>query len=925
MGAVTGEVAAAAGRGRGALVDREHELAALTDAVALAQEGTGRALLVTGVAGAGRSRLLREGVERARAAGCAVRSARGMAFTRDDELRVAGALLGGHDAALAATMGGAVAVLDRITADGPVVLVVDDLHLADEGSRGVIAALAQAASSRPVALLAATRADDARAWPGMQRLPVGPLGRRAVAATVRGTFGPAADAAFCRACAVQTAGNPRALRELLAAAAAAGVAPKAAGVAELTAIARRTAAHAVTATLAACSPEALRLACALGAAADDDLLPDAAALAGLDEEVAAAALAELVGAGLLRRALPPAFATPATAAAIAAAAPPGLWGAMHLAAARQRGAAPAGDVRTAEHLLHAPPRADAWVVAELRRAAAALVERGAPERAAVLLARALEEPLAPADEAAVTFELGLAEAACGSPGAAERMRHALELEDDPPARARVALALARLFAARGAYRRATTLIDEVARELAPADGRLAEELRAAIVSVDRGGGATGARARLGAVLAQAPDQDGPADRLVVVEAAHLGALHNRHCAELVALARRGWARGRLLDEETPESPAIAALSAVLCWANALEEDVAVLGQALATAQARGSVLAAATARACRAWPLLMLGRLDEACRDAREARRAERLGWAMFVATSRAVAAHVAIERGALAAAAEALALPADARWPSARLRGPYFAPYFDARARLRLAEGDVERAIADATAAGDVLARATGGGGSAFVPWRSTAAVAHARAGRADAALALAEEEVALAEASRNRRLLGIGLRTRGLVRAGADGVADLERSVAVLAGCEAALERWRSQLELGAALRRAGRRAASREPLRAALAGAGDAGAAAIATRAADELAASGGTVRRPAAAGRDADAAAGAAVDDGGALTPSERRVATLAAEGLTNREIAEELQVTAQTVGWHLGNVYRKLGVRRGGLADALRRA
>ncbi|HYC82762.1 MAG TPA: helix-turn-helix transcriptional regulator, partial [Solirubrobacterales bacterium] len=47
---------------------------------------------------------------------------------------------------------------------------------------------------------------------------------------------------------------------------------------------------------------------------------------------------------------------------------------------------------------------------------------------------------------------------------------------------------------------------------------------------------------------------------------------------------------------------------------------------------------------------------------------------------------------------------------------------------------------------------------------------------------------------------------------------------------------------------------------------------------------------------------------------ALTPSELRVAELAAEGQTNREIAQALFLSEKTIESHLGNVYRKLGIR-----------
>jgi DNA-binding CsgD family transcriptional regulator len=59
---------------------------------------------------------------------------------------------------------------------------------------------------------------------------------------------------------------------------------------------------------------------------------------------------------------------------------------------------------------------------------------------------------------------------------------------------------------------------------------------------------------------------------------------------------------------------------------------------------------------------------------------------------------------------------------------------------------------------------------------------------------------------------------------------------------------------------------------------------------------------------------------------ALTASERRAAELAAEGLTNREIAQALFVTVKTVEWHLRNSYMKLGIgSRRELAGALQPA
>ena len=46
----------------------------------------------------------------------------------------------------------------------------------------------------------------------------------------------------------------------------------------------------------------------------------------------------------------------------------------------------------------------------------------------------------------------------------------------------------------------------------------------------------------------------------------------------------------------------------------------------------------------------------------------------------------------------------------------------------------------------------------------------------------------------------------------------------------------------------------------------------------------------------------------------LTAQEQEVARLVARGATNKEVAASLFVSAKTIEFHLGNVYRKLGIR-----------
>src|SRR4051794_30267062 len=160
---------------------------------------------------------------------------------------------------------------------------------------------------------------------------------------------------------------------------------------------------------------------------------------------------------------------------------------------------------------------------------------------------------------------------------------------------------------------------------------------------------------------------------------------------------------------------------------------------------------------------------------------------------------------------------------------------------------------------------------------WRSGAALCHAGLGDPQAAHDLAAHELALAHDFGAARPEGVALRTLGLVSPGGPDAGRLAEAVATLERSPAQLELARARCDLGAALRRTGRRNDAQEQLRLALDRAHRGGAAALSDRARDELAAAGARPRRRALSGVEA-------------LTASERRAAELAAEGLTNREIA-----------------------------------
>lgn len=253
--------------------------------------------------------------------------------------------------------------------------------------------------------------------------------------------------------------------------------------------------------------------------------------------------------------------------------------------------------------------------------------------------------------------------------------------------------------------------------------------------------------------------------------------------------------------------------------------------------------------------------------------------------------AGIALERGDADAAAAALAgAEGGAAW-------------LLARARVRVSRGELSEALADALRAG------AGGDAAnpAALPWRSEAALIALRLGDREHARRLAATELRLARGFGAPRALGIAARAAGRVEGDP---ALLERSVAWLREADASLEVARSLVELGGHVRRSGERRQARELLREAQELADRLGATAVAGRAREELAAAGAKPRR-------------AELSGAGSLTPSEHRVAALAAAGRSNREIAGELVVTMRTVTTHLTHVYRKLDIeRREQLVDVL---
>jgi len=185
-----------------------------------------------------------------------------------------------------------------------------------------------------------------------------------------------------------------------------------------------------------------------------------------------------------------------------------------------------------------------------------------------------------------------------------------------------------------------------------------------------------------------------------------------------------------------------------------------------------------------------------------------------------------------------------------------------------------------------------------------------HLRLGNDAEAAALAAEYDAVAAAKGQPWARARAARARGLVAPDDAFDACFEEALALHAETPDVFEAARTRLAYGARLRRAGRRAAAREHLRAALDELDELDAVPWADQARVELAATGETARRRDPSTRDR-------------LTPQELQVSLLLAEGRTTKEAAAALFLSPKTIEYHLRNAYRKLGIHsREELREAL---
>jgi len=898
---------------------------------------------VEGPAGIGKTTLLDELADLAAAQGMTVLRARGGELERDHPLGVARRLLAAaiDDADVVAeagvAAGPAIAALDALgdaadavpgfpvlhgcwwlvqglAARGPLVLVVDDLQWVDPASLHVLGHVAARLDELPALLVTGTRDPDPDVVPvdpPLARIsPLATIAPSALGADDAGRLvacelGADLDPAWAHACREVTDGNPFLLIEL--ARALRRDAPDAdapLSVERIRELAPRSVSRALLVRLSGHGPGPIALARALAVLAEDSDLGVVAAVAGLDPDTAAAAADVLVRADVLANAHPLGFRHPIVRAAIHADTGPAERGRLHAVAADRLLAAGSPAVEVAVHLLHVPTRGSAAAASALLDAGRDAVRRGAPDEALRFLERALAEPPDDAtrpDVLAALAEAGL-HARLDLPTAGQRLAESAATTVDPEQAVQRWLLLAQLVTVGRGIPTAVAVLEEAMRRM---DDHPESRRRVAVDLVGKALLHPDTRAR-GEVLArEAPGVaggDATIDRLERCNLAWALALGGAPVDEVVTLAEPTLARGATSRETGPSAPVYQAIGA-LSQVDALDEALLCADAAVAIARDRHQTLGLYGALSTRASVHWRAGDVRACAVDAGASLDLPGVPGPFRVVSAGWLAlAQLAADDSDGAAAT----LDDVAEVPVVENVNQHVVEA--ARALLHAARGDDVRAL---ELLDDLDRRRRASGTRALLPWRAEHVAVAVRAGDDAGAEALVTTLAADAEAIGTPGARGLALRARARI---AD---EREQEVALLQRAETELRSSPCRLlhaevlvELGMAIRRAGRRAEARPVLEAGLHAARRCGALRLAARAHEELTVAGARPRRLQFSGADA-------------LTPRERRIAALAADGRTNREIAQELYVTPKTVENQLGRVYRKLGIRgRTELADAL---
>ena len=931
------------------VVERDHDLDMAGRALHSARTGTGSVVVITGPLGIGKSELLRTFACRGRRAGFRVLRATGASHEQDFEYGVvrqlfelaldsaspevrqrwAGGAAVNADAIFAncslwagenscradeKALRGLRTFVANMSAEQPLLLLVDDLQWADAASLRWLNYLNKRMDGLPVAVAMTLLEGDPGAEVPVVReitdaaavtLRPAPLSLGGARTLVHDVFGETGDEEFVRACLEASAGSPMFLMSTLADMQAAGRRPMATE-ADAARSSRPSAARERVLSCLSGQPPAVRGLLQAAAILDGDahagLMP---LVADLDEIQYAEAVRVLRRLGLLTTQSPPRATHPVVPAAATALMTVEEWEQIHLRAAlllREHGC-PAGEV--AAYLVEVASPLDDWAIWLLRGAAEAELDRGAPETAARYLRRALLDSSPDGeDRAGLLVDLATAERAFDPSASVRHVCQAVPMLTCTSERAVAAVRLSPMTLA-SSPTAVMDLVRSVAQEVgepeelcgAQRELALHLEARRRYLLIEDPAEVMDCVRRL-KTLGPNPPLDTAAERELVTVLIYASTITGHVGAREVARLAN-----RILEREPSTvchvHSGLPLLANVLLAADSPEQLFSWLGRMGDHDQRYEDVVARSLVCTETALLLMAAGKPTEALVYARKAVDLGGLDWEYGSSVTLVTIASLAMETQD-AKLTTMLLKDAEPREKTVCVRTALRL----LRGATVTARGEISPALQQILDQGRQLERLNRRN-PALCPWRSVAAAMHHRLGNTDEARELIEEEYKLAMDWGAPAAIGRALRTHATFSDNGKDIALLHEAVSVLSESANRLELARSHLLLARRLRAVGEPGAEKH-LRTAREIARECGEQSLLDRANVELGAPASVTTRPSSA-----------------LTPTEQRVATLARDGWTNQEIAEGIQVTLRAVEKTLTKIYRKLGIRgRAELADAL---
>jgi DNA-binding CsgD family transcriptional regulator len=925
------------------LLDREAELGLAAAAVCTARTGRGALMLVSGPLGIGRSALLDAIGELGVAQGVVRLRASAAPMERDFSLGVARQLLepalrhasrealarwtsgparhartaldagwlGGAEPDKT-VLGGLTALIENIGRDQPILMLVDELQWADPATLHWLRHLGERLASMPVLLVCAVRQGDTLTeHPAVQAV----IGYATHALRprnftldnsrelIRQHYREEAEEAFVMACHTASGGNPLFLGALLADAASRGLHPTAEHAQAAAALRPSPLRHRLLLRLDAQSEQVRRMARAMAVLGDDAGPEPLSRLAELDTVGRDQALRHLSSLGLMTDRRRPRFVHPVVQEAVEEGMPLAERTAMHALAAELLHRAGRPPEQVAKHLMALTAPTYAWAIEVLRSAAYSAQSRGAPEAAARYLRRALLVSPPGSDRAKLLVDLGTSERSFAPSASVRHIAQAVTLLDEPVERAQAVVRLAPT-AFSSTVRPIHELLREVADALGPdrlrgPDRELALRLEARIrqsalsVPVQLADSVT----RL-VGLGTEPSTGTRAERELL--ATLLGAATFANALPAQEVARLA---NRILERE-PAFPAYVHTTLPMLVTNLVAADsIETLGSWLDAAQqnaaGRQTPLEQALIGAEQALVSLARGRVTEAKERA-------------LAAHDLAGAEHKEVFTVSAIALASVAIHTQDSKLAEWLLAGRYRAaeePYLWSaltmmRAKSAARQGDLSTALSHFVDVGHRLEQC-GWRNPVLLPWASSAALVHLRLGDLKHAAELSCQELEQARVWGAPAALGRALRVHSRIVEGPGSTELLLEAVDVL-------DLSANRYELCLALLEFGERCGPADVR----------GRAALDRAHAEAVECDAPWLARRTEA-RLAEAPPGTRATRG-QLTPAERRVAELAASGLTNQVIADDLNITCRAVEKHLTNCYRKMSIKgRAVLAASLR--